>query len=311
MLTVNNISFQYDDAKKVLQNLSFTLDIGQHLCVMGESGSGKSTLLKAIYGLLDLTDGTLFWKEHQILGPSHHLVPGMEFFKYVPQDFDLMPYTSVSENIGKYLSRFYPKEKEMRTQELLEVIEMVEFANEKVKNLSGGQQQRVAIARALAKEPELILLDEPFSQIDNFKKNSLRRKLFSYLKEKNIACIVATHDGNDALSFADQMIIIKDHQIVAQGDPKQLFSNPEHIYIAALFDDINAISIDGIPVLLYPHQIQITDQSAHKAIVRRSYFKGFYWLIEAEYNSQKIFFQHPVELASGDLVNLDFPSIPN
>lgn len=311
MLAVNNISFQYNDNKGVLKNLSFTLDAGQHLCVMGESGSGKSTLLKAIYGLLDLTEGTLFWKEHQILGPSHHLVPGMEFFKYVPQDFDLMPYTSVSENIGKFLSRFYPEEKEQRTQELLEVIELTEFAQEKVKNLSGGQQQRVAIARALAKEPELILLDEPFSQIDNFKKNSLRRKLFAYLKENNIACIVATHDGNDALSFADQMIVIKDHQILSKGTPKELYSNPEHQYVAALFDDVNTIYIDGILTLLYPHQIQITDHSIHKATITQAYFKGFYWLIEAEYNGQKVFFQHSVKLHSGDVVNLNFLTIPD
>ncbi len=312
MLRVNNISFQYDLNKKVLQSLSFNLNAGQHLCVMGESGSGKSTLLKAIYGLLDLTEGSLFWKEHQILGPAHHLVPGMEFFKYVPQDFDLMPYTSVAENIGKHLSRFYPEEKEARTQELLEVIEMTAFADEKVKNLSGGQQQRVAIARALAKEPELILLDEPFSQIDNFKKNSLRRKLFSYLKEKNIACIVATHDGNDALSFADQMIIIKDHQIIAMGDPKKLYEHPEQLYIAALFDDINALNIDGKEFLLYPHQIKVAENpSTHKAVVKESYFKGFYWLIEAEYNRQKVFFQHTSELSSGDLVNLYFPAIPN
>ena len=208
MLQVNNISFEYSKEKEVLKNISFQLSAGEHLCVMGESGSGKSTLLKAIYGLLDLKNGTLFWKEHQILGPAFHLVPGMDFFKYVAQDFDLMPYTSVAENIQKFLSRFYPEKAQKRTEELLDVIEMTEFANQKVKDLSGGQQQRVAIARALAKEPELILLDEPFSQIDNFKKNSLRRKLFSYLKEKNISCIVATHDGNDALSFADQMICL-------------------------------------------------------------------------------------------------------
>ena len=144
----------------------------------------------------------------EVLGPKHHLVPGMDFIKYVAQDFDLMPYTSVSENIKKFLSRFYPEEAQKRTKELLEVIEMTAFANTKVKTLSGGQQQRVAIARALAKEPELILLDEPFGQIDNFKKNSLRRKLFAYLKEKNIACIVATHDKNDALSFADTLLIL-------------------------------------------------------------------------------------------------------
>ena len=104
MLKVSNISFQYTPKKEILSNISFTLNAGQHLCIMGESGSGKSTLLKAVYGLLDLKDGTVFWKDQQVLGPSFHLVPGMDFFKYVAQDFDLMPYTSVAENIGKFLS---------------------------------------------------------------------------------------------------------------------------------------------------------------------------------------------------------------
>ena len=171
MLKVNNISFEYNEKKEILQGISFDLAAGEHLCIMGESGSGKSTLLKVIYGLLDLKSGDMFWKDEQILGPAFHLVPGMDFFKYVPQNFDLMPYTTVKENIAKFLSRFYLEEAQQRTEELLEVIEMQDFAKEKVKDLSGGQQQRVAIARALAKEPELILLDEPFSQIDNFKKN--------------------------------------------------------------------------------------------------------------------------------------------
>jgi len=306
MLQVNNISFQYRKKKDVLKNLSFSLDAGEHLCVMGESGSGKSTLLKAIYGLLDLSEGEIHWKDQQVLGPAYHLVPGMDFFKYVAQDFDLMPYTSASENIGKFLSRFYPEEKELRTQELLEVIEMTEFANQKVKDLSGGQQQRVAIARALAKEPELILLDEPFSQIDNFKKNSLRRKLFAYLKEKNIACIVATHDGNDALSFADQMIIIKNHQILAQGTPSDLYQKPKEHYVAALFDDVNQIIIKGKPVLLYPHQIKLVENSEHKALVKKSYFKGFYWLVEAEFENQVIFFQSSIEITSKNKINLVF-----
>lgn len=308
MLKVNNISFQYNDKKEVLKNLSFSLAAGQHLCVMGESGSGKSTLLKAIYGLLDMNKGSIFWKEEQVLGPEFHLVPGMEFFKYVAQDFDLMPYTSVSENIAKFLSRFYPEEAQKRTQELLEVIEMNEFAHEKVKNLSGGQQQRVAIARALAKEPELILLDEPFSQIDNFKKNSLRRKLFAYLKEKNIACIVATHDGNDALSFSDQMIVIKNQQIIANDSPKNLYENPPEHYVAALFDDVNQVEIDGKTVLLYPHQIKIVEDSKHKATVVKSYFKGFYWLIEAEFEGKTVFFQHQSKITISTEIFLSFPT---
>ena len=304
MLQVNNITFGYSKKKTVLDNFNFTLQKGEHLCVMGESGCGKSTLLKAIYGLLDLQKGTIFWNENQVLGPEFHLVPGMDFFKYVAQDFDLMPYISVSENIKKFLSRFYPEESEARTQELLEVIEMKAFENTKVKNLSGGQKQRVAIARALANEPELILLDEPFGQIDNFKKNSLRRRLFKYLKDKNIACIVATHDKNDALSFADQLIIIRNSKILANNNPKEIYNNPEKKYIAALFDDVNKIIIDEKKHLLYPHQIKIVEKSDIFATVLNSYFKGSYWLIEAEVENQIVFLNHFEELEKGKKINL-------
>ena len=306
MLKVSNISFQYAPKKEILSAISFTLGEGQHLCVMGESGSGKSTLLKAIYGLLDLKKGSIYWKRHEVLGPAFHLVPGMSFFKYVAQDFDLMPYTSVAENIGKFLSRFYPEEKEQRTKELLEVIEMSSFANEKVKTLSGGQQQRVAIARALAKEPELILLDEPFGQIDNFKKNSLRRKLFSYLKEKNISCIVATHDGDDALSFADQMMVIKNKKVIAFDSPRNLYKSPPEHYVAALFDDVNELYIDGERKLMYPHQIQTSKDSLHRVIVKKSFFKGSFWLIEATFNSQVIFFQSTKHIVSEREVGVSF-----
>ena len=306
MLNVANISFQYAPKKEILSNISFNLKEGQHLCVMGESGSGKSTLLKAIYGLLDLKKGSIYWKNQEVLGPAFHLVPGMSFFKYVAQDFDLMPYTSVAENIGKFLSRFYPEEKEQRTKELLEVIEMSNFANEKVKTLSGGQQQRVAIARALAKEPELILLDEPFGQIDNFKKNSLRRKLFSYLKEKNISCIVATHDGDDALSFADQMMVIKNKKVIAFDSPRNLYKSPPEHYVAALFDDVNELYIDGERRLMYPHQIQTSKDSLYKVIVKKSFFKGSFWLIEATFNSQVIFFQSTENIVSEKEVGICF-----
>ena len=306
MLKVSNISFQYAPKKEILSAISFTLEEGKHLCVMGESGSGKSTLLKAIYGLLDLKKGSIYWKSHEVLGPAFHLVPGMSFFKYVAQDFDLMPYTSVAENIGKFLSRFYPEEKEQRTKELLEVIEMSGFANEKVKTLSGGQQQRVAIARALAKEPELILLDEPFGQIDNFKKNSLRRKLFSYLKEKNISCIVATHDGDDALSFADQMMVIKNKKVIAFDSPRNLYKSPPEHYVAALFDDVNELYIDGERKLMYPHQIQTSKDSLHRVIVKKSFFKGSFWLIEATFNSQVIFFQSTKHIVSEREVGVSF-----
>jgi len=309
MLQVNNIAFTYDKEKPLLKNINFTLDRGEHLCIMGESGCGKSTLLKVIYGLMDLQEGSIFWNEDQVLGPSFQLIPGMENFKYVAQDFDLMPYTTVSDNISKFLSRFYPEESKKRTLELLEVIEMTAFADVKVKTLSGGQQQRVAIARALAKEPDLLLLDEPFGQIDNFKKRSLRRMLFSYLREKNIACIVATHDAEDALSFADKMIAIRDGKVIAASTPRELYDNPGNKYIAYLFDDVNEIIIEGEKLLLYPHQIQIVEKSDHKAKVLTSYYQGTHWMIELSFNDQIIFLNHDQNLKNLSLVCLNFEGI--
>lgn len=306
MLNVKNIFFSYTKEKPTLKNISLSLKPGEHLSVMGESGCGKSTLLKVIYGLLDVDEGAIFWKDQEVLGPAYHLVPGMDFFKYVPQNFDLMPYITVAENISKFLSRFYPEESERRTNELLDVIEMKAYANEKVKNLSGGQQQRVAIAKALAKEPELILLDEPFSQIDNFKKNTLRRNLFSYLKEKNIACIVATHDGNDALSFSDQLIVIQNNEVLASGTPSELYNKRTNIYVASLFDDVNEVEIDGEKKLLYPHQIQLVEKSNYKTRVKKNYYKGFYWLIEVAYKDQSIFLANKSDLKLDSEVYIEF-----
>lgn len=310
MLQVKDITFGYSKQKVVLNNFSFSLKKGEHLCIMGESGCGKSTLLKAVYGLLDLQKGTVFWEENQVLGPEFNLVPGFEKFKYVAQDFDLMPYISVAENIKKFLSRFYPEESEIRTQELLEVIDMKSFENAKVKNLSGGQKQRVAIARALAKEPDLLLLDEPFSQIDNFKKNGLRRKLFSYLKKKNIACIVATHDKNDALSFADKLMVIKSNKILTFDTPQKIYNNPKQKYIAALFDDINSIEIKDKSILVYPHQIKIVDKSTLTARVLNCYFKGSYWLVECLCNEQNIFLNHSSFLEKEKAICLEIKKSP-
>ena len=310
MLQVKDITFGYSKQKVVLNNFSFSQKKGEHLCVMGESGCGKSTLLKAIYGLLDLQKGFIFWEENQVLGPEFNLVPGFEKFKYVAQDFDLMPYISVAENIKKFLSRFYPEESEIRTQELLEVIDMKSFENAKVKNLSGGQKQRVAIARALAKEPDLLLLDEPFSQIDNFKKNGIRRRLFSYLKKKNIACIVATHDKNDALSFADKLMVIKSNKILTFDTPQKIYNNPKQKYIAALFDDVNSIKINGKSILVYPHQIKIVDKSTLTARVLNCYFKGSYWLVECLCNEQNIFLNHSSFLEKEKAICLEIKKSP-
>ena len=293
MLTVSELSFGYTKSK-VLKSIDFEIATGTNLAIIGESGSGKSTLLKLIYGEYDLKEGSIYWKDTQILGPAHNLIVGYDFMKFVTQEFDLMPFTTVEENIGTHLSNFYPEEKAERSYELMKVVELEEFANTKVKNLSGGQKQRVAIAKALAKQPEVLLLDEPFSHIDNFKKQSLRRSIFRYLKKNRITCLVATHDKNDVLGFADELMVLHNQKIEAIGSPEHLFKYPPTKVVAAFFGEFNLIEPYGI---VYAHQLKIVPSSEIRAIVTDAFFNGQNWLIEAQYKSQAIFIEHHYSLS--------------
>lgn len=314
MLKLKNVSFAYLE-KPVLRNINFSLKRGKNLSLIGESGCGKSTLLKLIYGLLH-TDGKISWNDQELLGPQFNIVPGEPFIKYLAQDFDLMPPLTVVENIGKHLSNMYPRKKTRRVKELMEVVEMTELADEKAKHLSGGQQQRVALARALANEPELLLLDEPFSHIDHFRKNNLRRKLFSYLAEKNITCIVATHDSTDALSFADKTIVLKNARIHAEGTPEELYQNPPNKYVASLFGEINEIMLKNLvisetsrkKILVYPHEISFSTKSKIKVEVKKSFFRGQHYLIKAKLNRQEIFIENSSALKEGKTIGINISS---
>lgn len=311
MLQINNISFGYTE-KEIIHDLSFACNKGENIAVLGESGCGKSTLLKLIYGLHDVDKGAISWNDMAITGPKFNLVPGMPFMKYLAQDFDLMPYVTVAENVGKFLSNFYPEEKKQRIQELLEIVEMTDFANVKAQFLSGGQQQRVALARVLALEPEVLLLDEPFSHIDNFRKNALRRNLFAYLKSKGITVVIATHDSVDALSFSDETIILRNGNLVAKGKSNEMYNMPNSKYVASLFGEVNELLLSEIvftegedeTILLYPHQLKVVPNGILKAMVKQSYFKGSHYLIKAIANKKVIFFEHETELEVNSEVTL-------
>jgi ABC-type Fe3+/spermidine/putrescine transport system ATPase subunit len=311
MLEVQNISFGYTE-QKIIHNINFTVSKGQNVAVLGESGCGKSTLLKLIYGMYDLDEGHIFWNETQVLGPKHNLVPGMPNMKYLSQDFDLMPYITVSENIGKYLSNFNLEKKQARIQELLEIVEMTSYAHVKARFLSGGQQQRVAIARVLALEPEVLLLDEPFTHIDNFRKNALRRNLFAYLKDKGITCFVATHDSIDALSYSDETIVLYEGRILEKATSKEIYDNPCNKYVASLFGEVNELKLSQLTfiegedemVLLYPHQLKVVENGLLTVSVRKSYFRGNHYLIKAVLDKNIIFFEHDTSLVFNEKVSL-------
>lgn len=312
MLELNTISFAYDTLP-VLNNISFTIQKGQNIAIIGESGCGKSTLLKLIYGLYDLQEGLISYNQKPILGPKFKLVPGEDYIKYLAQDFDLMPYTTVSENVGKFLSNVHPEQKKMRIQELLEIVEMSEFANTKARFLSGGQQQRVALARVLALEPEILLLDEPFSHIDNFRKNALRRNLFAYLKARNITVIVATHDSTDALSFAEETIVLQNGTLVTKKNSLELYRHPLNKYVASLFGEVNELKLSQLIdlemeedqiILLYPHQLKVVDSGKLKAIAKQCYFKGNHYLIKAVFDKKVLFFEHDAEIELNQEISL-------
>lgn len=314
MLQVKSLGFSYD-SKQILSDISFELPTGASMAIMGESGCGKSTLLKLLYGLLDADHGHIVWNGQRVTGPKFNLVPGVDQMKYLAQDFDLMPYITVAENVGKFLSNRYPQDKKKRVRELLDLVQMSEMAEVKVQFLSGGQMQRVALARVLALEPALVLLDEPFSHIDNFRKNQLRRHIFGYLQDRNISCVVATHDRADVLGFTHRTLVLQQGKSIAWDDSISLYQNPGQHYVASLFDEVSTLPAEVIglerssqEVLVYPHQLRVVPQSLCPVSVVQSYFRGTAYLVEARFFERIVFFEHPVFLAPQTRVCLQYLS---
>lgn len=305
MLRIEQISFAYDN-RPVLTNISFEIQQGEHVALMGESGCGKSTLLKLIYGIIPVERGKIFWADKEVKGPLFNLIPGESFMKYLSQEFDLMPFTTVKENIAEFLSVFYPEERESRTRELLQMIELDDYANTQVRYLSIGQQQRVALARVLAQKPQLLLLDEPFSHIDNFRKNSLRRNLYLYLEAEGITCITATHDYHDVLPFAERAIVIKDSEILVDQPIMELYKHPRNLYVASLFGEANLLPIEVIKsyantkrrIIVYAHEFKVSFSSGLPVTVVRSYPMGSYYLVEGTLEDG-----HPVYFNSNETLN--------
>ncbi|MAP55716.1 ATP-binding cassette domain-containing protein [Altibacter sp.] len=300
MLNVSIESFSYSD-KEILKDISFQLKRGEHLAVLGESGCGKSTLLHIIYGLLHLEKGAISWNDTPLLGPKHHLIPGESFMKLVAQEFNIMPFSTVWENVGSHLTRQEEEKDHDRIRELLRVVDLEGFEKTLVKHLSGGQKQRVALAKALANAPQLLLLDEPFSNIDTFRKNALRRNLFEYLTLNNISCITATHDAEEALTYSNRILVLKDGTLDRIDSPETFFKTLETPYQAGFFNDFSELSekvlfsgtASAATRIVLPHQL-IYSQSVTplRVMVKKSYFKGSYYRIRAVRGETIIWFDH-------------------
>ena len=203
------------------------------------------------------------------------------------------------------MSRCVPRDGEkaqkIKLESLIEEFNIGHVRKNRGDLLSGGERRRTEIARCLASDPNFILLDEPFSHIDNFKKQNLRRNVFSYLKKQNISCIVATHDKDDVLGYADNMIVLNNNKIEAQNTPEQLYKKPQTPLVASFFGEFNIIDNN----IVYAHQLKMVAQSALKVIVKNSYFKGHYYLIEADLDGEKVFFESSEKIIQNTEIYLE------
>lgn len=283
LLEINNLSFSHYEKPLLFKNFNLQIEENKIIALAGESGCGKSTLLSLIYGLLNWEEGDIIFDGRQLLGPKGNLVPGEPDMKFVAQNFDLMPYATVAENVGKFLSNINLAKKRETVKELLEVVGMEEYADVLPKYLSGGQQQRVAIARALSVLPKLLLLDEPFSNLDFARKIELREKLFTYVKNNNISLIISTHELQDALPWLDQIIILKDGALLQTGSVEEIYKNAQSPYVAKLFGEVNIFNPSQMEALsiskfyYYPHQIIFSEQGMEVEVLESRFAGSFYW----------------------------------
>ncbi len=283
LLNVRNLYFGYTSAHLLFRNINISVEKGKIIALAGESGCGKSTLLNIIYGLIDWQSGEIYLEDQRMYGPKGNIVPGEKGLKLVSQHYDLMPYLTVAENVGKFISNTNLTEKQQKVEELLRVVGLEDYANVIPKNLSGGQQQRVAIARALSVMPKLLLLDEPFSNIDYSRKMELRERLFTYAKEHELSVIISTHEIQEVLPWVDQIIVLQEGRLIQDDSAEETFNSPYNAYVAKLLGEVNTVSDEEKAVLnisenyFFPHKIEIQENGLETEVIESRFAGNHYW----------------------------------
>lgn len=231
-LSVHNLSKNFG-ALSVLKNINLNVEDEEFVALLGQSGSGKSTLLRIIAGFESPDQGSISLSDKVITDASKFVKPEDREVGVIFQDYALFPHLSVKKNIAFGVKD--AKKQRQRIDDLLETFELQEQADKKPNAISGGQQQRVAIARALAVNPKLLLLDEPFSNLDQALKSKIRLEIRKIQKTFKIPMILVTHDPDDALELADKVAVLEAGEIVQFDTPEAIYFNPKNKYVASLF----------------------------------------------------------------------------
>lgn len=243
MLEIELLSKSFDKGKTfALKDVSFYLKQGDVCAIVGESGSGKTTLARLIAGLetpddgIIKIDGTIVSSTNKLVAPENRKV-GLVF-----QDYALFPHLNLLQNVLYGISK--DKNKKERAEEVLNLVGLNELKDRYPHQLSGGQQQRVALARALAPNPSLLILDEPFSNLDTMLRMQLRNEIFEIVKNTGVTAIFVTHDTQDALAVADEILILQNGRLIQKDEAANLYTKPKSIYVASLFGNTIQLSSD-------------------------------------------------------------------
>ncbi len=238
-LELQDISRVYD-GQAVVDGLSIRLSAGEVTCLLGPSGCGKSTTLRIAAGVDQQTTGRVMIDGQIVSGPSDHMPPEARQIGLMFQDFALFPHLDVERNVGFGLKGSRSKKK-ARVKELLQKVDLDGYQSKYPHQLSGGEQQRVALARALAPKPQVMLMDEPFSGLDDRLRDDVRDATLELLKAENTAVLLVTHEPEEAMRMADQIALMRNGKIVQAGAPYNIYNAPVDKAAAAFFSDVNVI----------------------------------------------------------------------
>ena len=230
-LDINNLCYSYDQTN-VLSDLNLQIDAGEIVCLLGRSGCGKTTLLKAISGLIQPNSGYLALHGKKVSTAEGMLPPEQRGIGMIFQDYALFPHLTVADNIAFGLRNLGRTDCDKRVQEMLELVNLHGLNKRYPHELSGGQQQRVAIARALANRPKLLLLDEPFSNIDSQVRQRLIREIRDILKQQKVAALFVTHSREEGFAFADSVAVMHEGKILQRGRSYDVYNRPSCRFVA-------------------------------------------------------------------------------
>lgn len=321
LLEVSQIQKQYTPTSSslVLNNISFQQNEGQKIAITGASGAGKTTLLKIIAGWEQTDSGVVIFKGEKVKGPEEQLLPGHKGIAYLSQHFELWNNYTIHE-ILHYNTQLSDKE----SNKLFQICRIEHLLKRKTNQLSGGERQRVALARLLITKPQLLVLDEPFSNLDYEHKQILKAILSDIEQYGKMNFLLASHDANDVLPWADRVLVLQKGTLIQQATPHEVYYNPINEYAAALFGYYNVLPSDIVPAqlmsenrkhsnscIIRPHQLQISNSNAptllHGKVKEVLFYGNFYLLVVETTLAGTILVNHSNNhVAVGSPVNIEF-----